>query len=264
MKKLLINSQEIQSSFKYKLSQYLGRKPSANRSVTGFTLLELLVVIAIAAILAAIAAPGWLSFTNQRRVTVVNEEIYRSLQDAQREARRTKRNYSVSLRVAPDTRNNNQLTPQIALHSTPINVTDSNTALNSVQWKNLGSGFGVNPNQIVVYSNLQPVIDPGNVTILRTNKVRNDVPANTYPQPANPANSTGSGPITITFDYQGILPPPPVSDIGTQGLLIGVGATSPGGTTPFTSSQRCVVVTTLLGAMETRQEAQCNPWPTTP
>uniref|UniRef100_A0ACD5GXJ4 Uncharacterized protein n=1 Tax=Desertifilum tharense IPPAS B-1220 TaxID=1781255 RepID=A0ACD5GXJ4_9CYAN len=61
----------------------------------------MLVVIAMAAIMAAIAAPGWLSFTNQQRVNVVREEVFRALQDAQREARRTKLSYSVSLRVEP-------------------------------------------------------------------------------------------------------------------------------------------------------------------
>lgn len=231
------------------------------RDNSGFTLLELLVVIAIAAILAAIAAPGWLSFTNQQRVNVVREEIFRALQDAQREARAKKLNYSVSLRIEPPgPTNNNQATPQIAIHQDTVRVSD----LTPNSWRNLGIGSGVQSNQIILYSNLQANAPPPSTAV--KNQVGNNLQQNTYPQPT--INPPG-GPVTITFDQQGILAPltdPMLRSVNPPrdvGLLIGVGMpSSPGSIRPTIGSQRCVVVTTLLGAMEARQGEQCNPWPT--
>lgn len=73
----------------------------------GFTMSELLVVIAIVGVLSAIAAPSWLGFTRQRRVSAVNDEILRALNESKKEeAKVTKRDYSVSFRV-----NNGNLDP---------------------------------------------------------------------------------------------------------------------------------------------------------
>uniref|UniRef100_A0ACD5GY69 Uncharacterized protein n=1 Tax=Desertifilum tharense IPPAS B-1220 TaxID=1781255 RepID=A0ACD5GY69_9CYAN len=109
---------------------------------------------------------------------------------------------------------------------------------------------------------MQTNIDPPSPgTTNAKNRVRDSVAVNTYPQPIPP-----DGPITITFDQQGILAPltgpilTSVSPPREVGLLIGVGMpSSPGSIRPTIGSQRCVVVTTLLGAMEARQGEQCNP-----
>ncbi|MCD8489105.1 MAG: prepilin-type N-terminal cleavage/methylation domain-containing protein [Desertifilum sp.] len=263
MKNLWIHRRENQTNFAEKLLLNIFKKTGRSQPPEGFTLLELLVVIAIAAILAAIAAPGWLSFTNQQRVNVVREEIFRALQDAQREARTKKLSYSVSLRIEPPgPTNNNQATPQIAIHQDTARVAD----LTPNSWRNLGIGSGVQPNQIILYSNLRANTDPPspqNAAPVR-NRILDNVAVNTYPQPTPP-----DGPITITFDQQGILAPltSPILARGNPprdvGLLIGVGMpSSPGSIRPTIGSQRCVVVTTLLGAMEARQGEQCNPWPT--
>lgn len=60
-------------------------------------------------ILAAIAAPSWITFTNRQRVNAANDAVLSALQDAQRDAKRTKRSYSVSFGT-----NNN--VPEVAIH----------------------------------------------------------------------------------------------------------------------------------------------------
>ncbi|MDI9636503.1 prepilin-type N-terminal cleavage/methylation domain-containing protein [Geitlerinema splendidum] len=235
-----------QQSLSSSLLEMLWKSRSA-KPVQGFTLLELLVVIAIAAILAAIAAPGWLSFTNQRRVNVVREEIFRALQDAQREAQRTKRSYSVSFRVTTDA--NSQTVPQIAIHRDAATA----NALPSQDWKNLGTGLGVQPNQVLMYTNLQlPASADPAVSSINKAKARSEIPNNNFPQPTLP--------VTITFDEQGILPPQPKTDL-KDGFLIGVALPSPNNSLiPLNGTQRCVAITTLLASMEIREGAQCNPW----
>lgn len=65
----------------------------------GFTLIEVLVVVIIAAILAGIAAPGWLGFLNRQRVTTVRSDLMQTLRNAQQDAIQRRE----SVRVVIDT-----------------------------------------------------------------------------------------------------------------------------------------------------------------
>lgn len=60
--------------------------PKRRSSASGFTLLEVLVVVVIVAVLAGIAAPGWLAFMNRQRTSTVKNDIAESLRQAQTNA----------------------------------------------------------------------------------------------------------------------------------------------------------------------------------
>lgn len=72
------------------------RRRHSKQSFSGFTLTEALIVVAIAGILAAIAAPGWLSFANQRRANRATDQILQTIRQAQSDAKRVKRDKTIT------------------------------------------------------------------------------------------------------------------------------------------------------------------------
>ncbi|NES19882.1 MAG: type II secretion system protein [Symploca sp. SIO3E6] len=207
-----------------KLSLNLPKRshPEAN---SGFTLIELLVVVIIIGVLSTIAAPSWLAFVNRQRVNKVNDAILSSLQDAQREARRTKSNYSVSFRTKDDV-------SEVATYRNPP---DANLNANQVIWKSLTAELGVNPNQVVLFSNLDGV----NQTA--------------------PLNIAPAAMKTITFNYLGALDLQDNADLGTHGLVVGVGVPD-GNDGVIAATKRCVKVRTLIGGIQTGSgegDAEC-------
>ncbi|MEG4624678.1 prepilin-type N-terminal cleavage/methylation domain-containing protein [Microcoleus sp. w1-18aA5] len=102
------------------------KKTASRKGDQGFTLLEVLVIALIVGILSSIAAPSWVAFINRQRVRTVNDRVLQTLRTAQSEAKRTKRDITVTFNPTdPPTLTINPTNPatnppvQTALTTTP-------------------------------------------------------------------------------------------------------------------------------------------------
>jgi type II secretory pathway pseudopilin PulG len=177
-------------------------------------------------ILSAIAAPGWLAFVNRQRVNKANDAVLAALQEAQREAKKTKLSYSVSFQKNSTTQN-----VEVAIYRTDIGIST---------WKPLGADVGADSDKFLLGANLTSQNTAG-----------------------SSVSYTLSTSTKITFDYMGILPN---ANFGTAtapsteppGLKIVVAVPSSTNSTLASSVKRCVIVKTLLGSMLTAKDAECN------
>lgn len=187
----------------------------------GFTLIEMLFVITIIGILSAIAAPSWVTFTAQQRVNAVNDAVYRNIQKAQSEAKRTKQKYSISFKTESSE-------PKVAIYV-------SNTTPTS--WESLSGNLNIKPGQVLLGSNLSSENRAGSSISYALNT-----------------------PQTITFDYTGTLLPPNATDLGNKGLIIAVAEPqSNNSSQPVSLTRRCVKIITLLGEVQMQRVEGCNP-----
>ncbi|MFS0513232.1 Tfp pilus assembly protein FimT/FimU [Nostoc sp. UIC 10607] len=210
--------------------QYLvNRHYSCNRHDAGFSLIELTVVLLMVAILAAIAAPGWLAFVNRQQLNKANDAVFAALQEAQREAKNKKLSYSVSFQKNTTTQN-----VEVAIYRTDVGISI---------WKPLGADVGVNADKLLLGGNLSSSI--GNTT--------------TNSPVSYPLNASAK----ITFDYMGTLPN---ANFGTviapstepPGLKIVVAVPISANSTLASSVKRCVIVKTLLGSTIIAKDSQCD------
>lgn len=183
----------------------LHRQNTANN---GFTLFEMLVVIVIAGILALIAAPGWLTFANNRRADAGRDQVLQILRQAQTRALQTRRAQVVDF-----------VTPANALpmiktagveqsldgQTTSAQRSNSSYSLDVINNRNAGCSAGVD--KCVVFD------DRGNIKTADNGE-------------------------------------PPAEESGIMKIVVSSPANN--------GSKRCVIVRTLLGAMQNGSGDECN------
>ncbi|NEP76624.1 Tfp pilus assembly protein FimT/FimU [Okeania sp. SIO2G5] len=83
-------STSLQIDSSHARSQISARE-SIPQSSGGFSLLEIIVIVIIVGILAAIAAPSWLSLANRQRVRTTQDEILQAIRTTQSTAKQRRR-----------------------------------------------------------------------------------------------------------------------------------------------------------------------------
>ncbi|NDJ16270.1 pilus assembly FimT family protein [Myxacorys almedinensis] len=194
------------------------RQRLSRRSTAGFTLLETLVVIIMIGVMFAIAAPSWVTFTNNQRLNTVRSQIFETLRAAQADAKRTKINRAVVF-------DNNSNRPRMA--TIPVSgdsmTKDSGALITKTEvqnWQTVGNGE----------------IAPGTIKV------------NAVPVPVS-QNFDAS----VLFDtYGNVIKINNVALPTETGYKITVGVVS------SVNPRRCIMIKTLLGAMQEGANEECQ------
>lgn len=191
------------------------------RSIAGFTLLEVLVVIVIITILFAIAAPSWDALMNRQRVNTVRDQTTQLIRQAQADARRT---HTARIVVF----DNSTGIPRAAVVPQTLDTTTGQT-----------SGFIASPSTTI--NNWQTL---GN----------GDIKSGVLDFSTVPNGSNGQ----LVFNSNGAIDPLSETAAGTvDPAKPRIFAVNVKQRNTSVNAQRCVIVTTLLGAVRQAEGSNC-------
>ncbi len=194
----------------------------------GYSLIELTFVVLIIGILAAIAAPGWLSFINNQRLRTSNDRIYQAMFKARRNAMRDKIAWQASFQETNNTIG--QPVIKCAVHKAAIAPDNLPTST----WEYLEPGIEIDDNETNdkgEYETTLRIVKPD------TNTVTKDKTDPIY---------------RALFNYKGC-PVYNPSDQCTQTSLQAKGRIAIKAQNQD-RPKRCVIISTLLGAMRTGED----------
>ena len=194
----------------------------------GFTITELIIVVLIIGIVAGIAAPGWLAFTNRQRLRISVDRAYQAMFKARRNAVRDKTGWQTTFQET--TNSNGQIVIRYAIHQAaiaPNNLPEST-------WQYLEPGIEIDDNgrnDKGEYETTLRIVNP------ETNAV---------------IESRDKAMYRALFNYQGC-PVYYASDLCTQTNLKAKGRIALKHQT-LDLPTRCAIISTVLGAMRTGEE----------
>ena len=199
--------------------QYL----SQNQNVTdeGFTLTELIITVIIAGIVTSIAVPGWANFVNQQRINVAKDVAFASIRNAQSQAMQTRSNHRASFRtIAVD----GEPQIQFAIHPASLTYTDSNT----------DGIYDTNDSDGIVWENLESGVELDTETAIDSART------------SGRTSTIGSSIVYfVEFNFKGFVS-------GQLGRVVFQGADT------NASAQRCIVMSSLIGAMRSDRDKGCD------
>lgn len=120
-------------------------KTRSRKGDQGFTLLEVLVTVLVLGILSSIAAPSWLAFINNQRVRTVNDRVLQSLRSAQSEAKRTKRDVTVTFYTTSSTPSVDP--PRVEIDTNPA---ETDKSKKEIRIETFSSGGEIKPGTIAL------------------------------------------------------------------------------------------------------------------
>jgi prepilin-type N-terminal cleavage/methylation domain-containing protein len=200
--------------------------PSRANSPSGYTLLELIIIVVIVGVLSAIAVPSYLSWANNQRTSAVQGQIVDVLRKAQSEAKQRKNSREIRF-------DNNNGAPRYAI------VPVANDAL--------GQPVRVTNAAITNWQSLNP---DANLRTLQLNLLGN--PYSPFPGPSDSPTSGG-----IIFDsYGAVVAAYPANFPGSTTAIFAVQVSINSGNQQ--GHRRCVIIRTLLGALQEARDNACN------